>query len=128
MRPVLFTLVALGGLPAGRQPEKPADPWEGTYLKHAEHGYGGADHQGWWRVPQITITKTADGYSLGKAYPEFVFTEVKPGVLKSGLGLLTRGTVEYADGRTARVLRAEFCYESFVLYDRADRPLPGVRR
>lgn len=128
MRAVLVAVAAVavvGHHPTGQAAPTVADPWEGKYLKFADHGY--RPDAGWWTVPRVEITKTADGYSLGKAYPGVTFQEVKKGVLRGSVGLLTLGTTEFVDGTKARVLKAEFCYESFVLYDLKDKPVPGAR-
>jgi hypothetical protein len=67
----------------------------------------------------ITITKDANGYSLGKPYDDQHFTEGTRWVLsdgKGGLGKVYLGSAEYADGKKVPILRVEFCYENFVLY------------
>jgi hypothetical protein len=67
----------------------------------------------------ITITRDGDAYTLSKPYETWKFKEIKKGVLsdgKGGIGTIYHGTATYADGQQVRILRAEFCYEQFILY------------
>jgi len=93
----------------------PADPWVGSYIKSNR-----------WSIEKeperFTITKREDGsYRLsGKPYDSFKFTEIEKGVLscgKRGIGKLILGDVTFADGTKSRVIRAEFCYEQFLMHD-----------
>jgi hypothetical protein len=98
---------------------KKADPWVGTYVKYSRYDPG---HQG--QFGQIKITKDADGYHLSRyPYSLRTLTEVKKGVLSDGpggLGKIYLGSMEFVDGKRGRVLRAEFCYENFLLYGGLD--------
>ena len=102
-------------------PRRQADPWVGTYLK-----YPGSDfivnRTGLFNKPgTITIAKDSKGYKLLGGYENWHFKEVKEGVLsdskdgKGGLGTISLGTMEYADGKKVSILRVDFCYEIFVL-------------
>jgi hypothetical protein len=105
--------------PAARK----ATPWAGTYLKYARYD---TDRRGQFgEARQVTITKGDDGYHLSKPYDGRTFTESEKGVLSDGaggLGKLYLGYAEFADGKRVRVLRAEFCYEQFILYGTSDEP------
>jgi hypothetical protein len=126
MRPILFTLAVLSLLgvlaffASGGTAEpatQEADPWAGEYLKYARFDTGRRGQFG--EAQQIKITKGADGYYLSKPYAGRRFTEVEKGVLsdgKGGLGKIYLGTAEFADGKRVQILRAEFCYEQFILY------------
>jgi hypothetical protein len=96
---------------------RPSDPWVGTYVKYAVYDPHRSGHFG--EAVKITITRDRDGYSLGKPYADRRFREVEKGVLSdgpSGLGRVHLGAAEYADGVKIPILRAEFCYEQFLLY------------
>lgn len=97
--------------------ELESDPWEGSYLKYSQ--YDTERVGGFGEAVILTVTKQGDGYTLGKPYAEQTFHEVSNGVLSDGsggLGKIFRGTAEYSDGMKVPILRAEFCYESFVMY------------
>jgi hypothetical protein len=131
-RPLLFTLAALsftGSLAffaSGRTAEpaaQEADRWVGEYLKYARYDTERRGQFG--EAQQIRIAKGADGYYLSKPYAETKFTEVKNGVLsdgKGGLGKIYLGSAEFADGKRVQILRAEFCYEQFILFGRWKEP------
>ncbi|OWK45714.1 hypothetical protein [Fimbriiglobus ruber] len=93
---------------------KPTDPWAGTYIKGTLFFVGKAEQE------QLTITKGADGYYLSKPFDGRKFTEVEKGVLSDGnggFGKIVAGSATFADGSRIRILRADFCYEQFILYD-----------
>ncbi len=132
MRPALLILGALAltaglALATHRGGAEPAagtaDPWSGTYLKYDRYD---THRQGQFgEAQQITITRDGDGYRLSKPYEGRKFTEVRKGVLsdgKGGLGKLYLGTAEFADGKRVRILRAEFCYDWFILYAQEESP------
>jgi hypothetical protein len=126
MRPILFTLAALSLMAAlaffasghtAEPADQETDPWTGEYLRYARYNTERKGQFG--EAQQIKITKGADGYYLSKPYAERKFTEVKKGVLsdgKGGLGKTYFGSAEFADGKRVQILRAEFCYEQFILY------------
>jgi hypothetical protein len=94
---------------------KSEDPWVGTYSWSILGGGKSLDAP---REPRITITKEGDVYKLSKPFHNYEFKEVKKGVLagdKGALGYVYLGSIEFSDGRKARVLFAEFCYEHFYL-------------
>lgn len=98
-------------------PPEAVDPWIGSYHKHAVFHDSLSSRDG--KAVRLTISKSDDGYVFGELYTGRVFHEVEKGVLsdgQGGLGKIYLGTVEYADGKKARVLRADFCYEDFVMY------------
>lgn len=108
-----FARVCHSADPQARQ----ADPWVGTYVKYAVYDTQRSGQCG--EALRITITKDRDGYSLGKPYADRRFREVEKGVLSDGTGGLGRillGSAEFADGVKVPLLRAEFCYERFILY------------
>jgi hypothetical protein len=113
------TVLALHGAfhPSGAEPvANPEDPWTGTYSYFADHDTSRSGQFG--EARRITITKEGDFYRLSKPYDDFKFKETKKGHLydeKAIFGGLTLGSMEFSDGRHARVLRAEFCYEHFYL-------------
>jgi len=118
---VCLTFFAAGGT-AEPAAEK-ADLWTGTYLKYARYDTRRQGQFG--EAQQITIAKHADGYHLSQPYAGRKFTEVEKGVLsdgKGGLGKIYLGSAEFADGKRVRVLRADFCYEWFILYGEMDEP------
>ncbi len=93
------------------------DPWVGSYLKYARYDLGRLGQ--FAEAQTITISKNGDGYSLSKPYDEAQFKEITKGILSDrvgGLGKIFFGSVEYADGKKDSILRAEFCYEDFILY------------
>jgi hypothetical protein len=121
----LFALASVGAaavtvfmaLPPGlaEPAAKVDDPWVGTYSWSI---FGGGKALDTPREPRITITKDGDGYKLSKPFDKYEFKEVKKGVLagdKGALGYVYLGAMEFSDGRKARVLFADFCYESFYL-------------
>jgi hypothetical protein len=90
------------------------DPWVGTYTKYNRGPYGDPQQV------RITITKGTDGYYLSKPYDGRKFTEIEKGVLSDGnggIGKIYLGSGVFADGARVRILRADFCYEQFILYD-----------
>jgi hypothetical protein len=92
-------------------PAPVADSWEGTYARRGWANGGGVDEH-------VTITKSGDGYYLSKPYDGRKFTEVEKGVLsddKGGLGRIYAGAATFSDGTRFKILRVEFCYESFFL-------------
>lgn len=100
---------------------KVEDPWTGSYSKFGEFEPARTGQVG--EAPKITITKEGDVYKLSKPYDLYQFKEVRKGILeddKGVLGHLALGSMEFGDGRRARVLRAGFCYESFYLVGRLD--------
>jgi hypothetical protein len=97
-------------------PEK-TDPWVGAYWKYGRFDTGRQGQFG--EAQKITITKDDKGYHLSGPYDASTFTEAKKGVLsdgKGGLGKIYLGFTEFSDGKRVPVLRADFCYEWFVLY------------
>jgi hypothetical protein len=127
MRLILFAFgsVAFGGgmsyFSSGRAADKPAEKtasWEGTYFKYAQFDSGRQGQFG--EAKQLTITKDGDVYRLSKPYDGRRFTEIRKGVLsdvQGGIGKIHFGSAEFADGKRVRVLRADFCYEYFILYE-----------
>ena len=121
MRPsLLATFLFVSGVvllatgQSGEPAKQPADPWAGTYVKYRRGPYGDVEQV------KVTITKGADGYYLSKPYNGRRFTEVEKGVLsdgKGGLGSIVAGSATFADGVRVPILRAEFCYEQFILYN-----------
>ena len=93
------------------------DPWAGTYLKYGRYE---TQRQGQFgEARAITISKDDHGYRLSAPYDKWTFTEVERGVLsdrEGGIGKIYLGSAEFADGKRVPVLRAEFCYERFILY------------
>jgi hypothetical protein len=92
------------------------DPWCGTYVKLGDQAILSPDG----RVPHVAITRDADGYRLSKPYDGDTFIEVEKGVLQDSnkiLGRIYLGSVQFAGGsrKSATVLRAEVCYEAFLL-------------
>lgn len=118
---IFLALTLLVGLlvvaSAGTAEAEKADRWEGTYLKYGRYDI---HRQGQFREAlAITISKHGNGYRLSTPYDSWTFTEVEKGVLsdgKGGLGKIYLGSAEFADGKRVPVLRAEFCYEQFILY------------
>lgn len=98
------------------KPEK-ADRWEGTYLKYDRYD---THRQGQFgEALEITISKHDNKYRLSAPYDSWTFTEVEKGVLsdgEGGIGKIYLGSAVFADGKRVTVLRAEFCYERFILY------------
>jgi hypothetical protein len=41
---------------------------------------------------------------------------------RGGLGKIYLGFAEFADGKRIPILRAEFCYEQFILYGKGSEP------
>ena len=124
---VLVGLVTFAGGGFADLATKKADQWEGTYLKYAHFDTGRQGQFG--EAHRITITKTKDGYRLSEPYGDWTFTEIEKGVLsdgKGGLGKIYLGSAEFADGKRVPVLRAEFCYEQFILYGELSPPSPAV--
>ena len=71
---------------------------------------------------QLSIQRDGVGYRLSGSSYDYLFVPDGEGRLsdKDGvLGTITSGTVEFRDrpNQYRRVLRLEFCYEHFVLYD-----------
>ncbi len=98
-------------------PQETVDPWLGSYHKHAVFHDSLSSRDG--KAVRLTIRKSDEGYAFEELYTGRVFREIEKGVLsdgQGGLGKIYLGTVEYADGRKAPVVRADFCYEHFVLY------------
>ncbi len=131
------TLAALVSLPRANTTE-PAAPeaarWEGTYLLYDQYD---TKREGQFaEARKVTITRDGDGYKLSsKPYDGYKFFEKTKGVLsdtKDVLGKIYFGSAEFADGKRARVLRVEFCYEYFILYDQttepAKKPAAGAAR
>lgn len=131
MRTGLYVLIAIAlivslvFLASGHtsEPKSPAaDPWVGTYHKYTHVSERTEVSR------QITITKEGDVYRLGKPYDAYAFAEVEKGVLSDakdgrlGLGKIFFGTAEFADGQRFKILRAEFCYEHFILYGERSEP------
>jgi hypothetical protein len=108
--------------PSGTEPPaKTDDPWVGTYLMFGEYDWRRTGQFG--EAVTITITKEGDVYKLSKPFDLHPFKEVKKGVLqdgKGGLGSLFLGSMEFSNGARGRILRAEFCYESFYLVSGVD--------
>src|SRR5579862_7239921 len=128
----LFPLVSMAAIgvavlavlrPSGAEPAAKADdPWVGTYLYYAEYDHNRQGQFG--EARKITISKDGDIYKLSKPFDNGKFRETKKGVLsdeKGGLGKLFLGSMEFSDGVRARVLRADFCYETFTLVSDLDR-------
>jgi hypothetical protein len=114
----LFSVLRPSGAEA---PAKSEDPWVGTYVLFAEYDTKRAGAFG--EAAKITITKEGDVYKLSKPYDLHQFKEVKKGVLegdKGAFGHLFLGSMEFSNGSRGRILRAEFCYESFYLVSGAD--------
>jgi hypothetical protein len=102
---------------AAESPSRDADPWVGTYLKYSKYDTKRVGQFG--EAQTITISKDRDGYALSEPYADAHFRERTKSVLSDrpgGLGKIFFGSVDYADGKKVSVLRAEFCYENFVLY------------
>lgn len=98
-------------------PQGTVDPWIGSYHKHAVFHDSLSSRDG--KAVRLTISKNNDGYVFGELYTGRVFHEVEKGVLsdgQGGLGKIYLGTVEFANGTKARVLKVDFCYEDFVMY------------
>jgi hypothetical protein len=98
---VFFALRQSGADPAA----KIEDSWVGTYATNAVN------------AERITISKEGDGYKLSH-FEHHQFKEVKKGVLAGdggGLGYVYLGSMEFSDGRRAKVLHADFCYQWFYL-------------
>lgn len=115
MRLMFTASVLVLFVPAARTaPPPPADPWVGAYVKY-ERGPGGEAQR------KFTISKRADGsYELSGQYASYRFKETEKGVLsdgKGGIGSLHLGSMTFGDGKSHRVLRAEFCYEQFLLHN-----------
>lgn len=112
----VFVLVPWAHSAEPAKPAKPPeDPWVGSYYKFNRSW---ANKEG----ERFTISKHEDGsYRLsGKGYDTFKFKEVEKGVIsdgKGGIGKLILGETKFADGTKNRVIRAEFCYEQFILHD-----------
>ena len=126
MRPILLLagvvivcgIALLAAAHAGEPAKEQTDPWAGAYVRH----YQGANGEN--QLATITLTKGTDGYYLSKPYERWKFTEVEKGVVsngKGGLGRILLGEAKFADGTSVRVLRADFCYEQFTLYDERPR-------
>jgi hypothetical protein len=67
----------------------------------------------------ITISKDDCGCRLSAPKDKWTFTEVEQGGLsdrEGRIGKIYLGPAEFADGKRVPVLRAEFCYERFILY------------
>lgn len=120
---MLLALTLLAGLVvhANSGTAEPAaekkDPWVGTYLQYSRHD---SHRQGQFgEARAVTISKHEGGYRLSAPYDSWTFTEVEKGVLsdgKGGIGKIYLGSAEFADGKRVPVLRADFCYEWFILY------------
>jgi hypothetical protein len=110
---LVFFAAGRSAEPAARQ----VDPWPGEYLKFSRYDKERTGQFG--EAQKIAITKTAEGYYLSKPYADRKFTEVENGVLSDGpggLGEIYLGSAEFVDGKRVPILRAEFCYEQFILY------------
>lgn len=126
----LMLLVVVGSFFPMFADQKPSKdqapiPWEGEYLKFGEYDTMREGQFG--KAQRIRIAKREDGYYLSKPYDGRRFTESK-GVLSDGaggLGEITFGTVTYANGMQARILRVKFCYEQFILYSESKLPAIG---
>lgn len=93
-------------------PTPESDPWVGTYRR-----FGGYPWQKNEERDSIKITKEGDTYKLSAPYDHWEFKETEKGVLTCRtMGTINLGTAEFPKGDSARVLRAEFCYEMFILY------------
>lgn len=94
------------------------DPFVGDFIKYGRwESRTGTFNE----APELSITKEGDIYRLSKPYETFKFKLVKDGEISDGaggIGTIYFGTAQYADGHKVRVLRAEFCYERFILYER----------
>jgi hypothetical protein len=114
----LFLVFApLTGPGAGVPDESSADDWSGTYRYVSMHA--GSERPTGETRGNVSLTKEADGYHLGlKPYRDFVFREVKPGVLEAPkLGKIIRGALVFEDAASSqRVLRVDLCYEHFLLF------------
>ena len=113
----LVVLVFPGYAARSAAAHPPADPWCGTYAKLEQHGLQSPDG----RAPRIEITRQDDGYHLSKPYDSYTFSEVEKGVLQDRnkvLGKIFLGSAQFAGDskKSATVLRAEFCYEVFLLW------------
>ena len=69
------------------------------------------------------VVRDGTGYRLNGNYADYWFVPDGEGQLRDDdgvLGTITLGTLQFDDGpeRSIRVLRAEFCYERFVLFAR----------
>lgn len=116
---VLFATVSPCAEPNSGEKSEPAssDPWVGEYVKLGGFDFRKGNAAG---VPRVTITKAEGGYRLsGELYETYLFKPDGKGMLKDERGIfgaLYLGTVEYSDGRKARVIRGEFCYEQCLFY------------
>jgi hypothetical protein len=121
MLAALVLLTAMISLVTGDASEPTTDGaerWTGTYVKYAR--FDTRRHGRFGEAQRVTITKSDDGYRVSGAYNGRMFTEAEKGVLsdgKGGLGRIYLGSVDFSDQQRARVLRADFCYESFILYE-----------
>ena len=113
----IFGCLALYQFAHTAEPAPQADRWAGTFFKYARYD---RDRQGQFgEAQEITIAKEGNGYRLNKPFHDSLFVEVEKGILSdgNGFGKIYLGTAEFADGKRVRLLRADFCYEDFVLYD-----------
>jgi len=114
---LLASLVVLASFGSAEPAAEKKDPWVGTYLKY---GRFETQRQGQFgEARAITISKDEKGYRLSAPYDSWTFKEVEKGVLsdgKGGIGKIYFGSAEFADGKRVPVLRADFCYEWFILY------------
>src|SRR6185295_7263816 len=116
LAPTLLVGLMMVAAAGTAEPEK-ADRWAGTYLKYGRYDIHREGQFGEARA--ITISKHGNGYRLSAPYEAWTFTEVEKGVLsdgKGGIGKIYLGSTEFADGKRVKVLRADFCYEWFILY------------
>ena len=120
-------LAALVSLPRANTAEpaaQEAQRWEGRYLFYDR--YDNKREGQFGEARKVTITRDGDGFKLSiKPYDGYKFFEKTKGVLsdtKDVLGKIYLGSAEFADGKRARVLRVEFCYEYFILYDQSAEP------
>jgi hypothetical protein len=107
----------------------PEDRWVGAYLKLGRYEIDRTGQFG--EAPTITIRKEGDIYKLSKPYDVWKFKETKKGVLEDapgGIGSIKLGTMEFSDGTRGRILRADFCYETFYLFGGMETKKPGPVR
>ena len=124
--------------------DKSGDLFVGTYTQAPFVGtYGNVNSSQYGQVVQVK--KSGDLYQLTGAYADYAFIKKSKGVLedisknapivrRGALGSITAGKMVFADGSPpVQILKAEFCYEHFLLIKhpnnqpvawQAEKPLP----
>jgi hypothetical protein len=111
---LLTSLVVLASSGTAEPAAEKKDPWVGTFLQYGRYD---SHRQGQFgEARSITISKHESGYRLSAPYDSWTFTEVEKGVLSGEIGKIYLGSAEFANGKRVPVLRADFCYEWFILY------------